>query len=94
MRTSLALAMLSVIISQLLRLQHTENPNKDIGFFAISVPLASICTVAAAIVQLLGCYRFWRQQNAMLRGKIHAGGWEINAIGVIMLLVRCFFQAH
>ena len=39
------------------------------------------------VILLLGAYRFWRQQNAILRGKVHAGGWEVNAIGVTVLMV-------
>lgn len=90
LRTSLAFSMLSVIIAQLFRLQHTENPDKELGFFIISIPLACICIGAAITVLLLGTYRFWRQQNAILRGKVHAGGWELNTIGAIILLV-CYF---
>ncbi|KAL6716030.1 hypothetical protein ACLMJK_006992 [Lecanora helva] len=87
MRTSLAITMLAVIIAQLFRLQHTSTPNKSLGFFVISTPLACICIAAAILVLLLGSYRFWRQQNAMLRGKVHAGGWEINAISAIVFMI-------
>ena len=80
--------MVAVLIAQLFRLQHTENPNKTLGYFVIGVPLACVFIVAALIVLLLGTYRFWRQQNAILRGKVHAGGWEINAIGVTVFMVR------
>ena len=87
MRTSLALSMASVIIAQLFRLEHAQNPNKTFGYFTLSIPLACVCIGAAFIVILLGAYRFWRQQNAILRGKVHAGGWEINAIGLTITLV-------
>ena len=39
------------------------------------------------IILALGTYRFWRQQNAMLRGKVHAGGWETNAVGILIVVV-------
>ena len=87
-RTSMALVMLGVIVAQLFRLQHTENPNRHIGYFVVGTPLAAILIIAGMSVLLLGAYRTWRQQNAMLRGKIHAGGWEMNAIGAVCLLVR------
>ena len=87
LRTSLALVVLSVILAQLFRLQHTERPDKTIGYFVLGIPLASVLIGAALVVQLLGTYRFWRQQNAMLRGKFHAGGWELNVIGVIYSVV-------
>jgi uncharacterized membrane protein YidH (DUF202 family) len=87
LRTSLALSMTAVIISQLFRLQHTESPNKTLGYYVLGTPLACVCIVAATIVLLLGSYRFWRQQNAMLRGKVHAGGWELNVVGITIFMV-------
>ena len=87
LRTSLALSMVSVIIAQLFRLQHAQNPNNVFGFFVLGIPLACVCIGAAIFVLLLGAYRFWRQQNAILRGKVHAGGWEVNAIGLTITLV-------
>lgn len=82
--------MVAVIIAQLFRLQHTETPNKTLGFFVLGIPLACVCIVAAIIVLLLGTCRFWRQQNAILRGKVHAGGWEMNSIGITVFMVRHF----
>lgn len=79
--------MIAVIIAQLFGLQHAESPNKIFGFFVLGIPLACACIVAAILVLLLGTYRTWRQQNAMLRGKVYAGGWEINAIGLVVLMV-------
>jgi len=93
LRTSLALSMVAVIIAQLFRLQHVETPNRVFGFFALGIPLACVCTGAAIVVLLLGAYRFWRQQNAMLRGKIHAGGWEMNAIGMTVFMVCLAVEA-
>ena len=80
--------MVSVIIAQLFRLEHAQNPDKVFGFFVLGIPLACICIGAAMVILLLGAYRFWRQQNAILRGKVHAGGWEMNVIGLTVALVR------
>ncbi|KAL8805378.1 MAG: hypothetical protein Q9223_005463 [Gallowayella weberi] len=92
LRTSLALAFLGVYIAQLFRLQHVENPNPLFGFFVLGIPLSCICTGAAIFVNLLGAYRFWRQQNAMLRGKIQCGGWEVYAtIGTVLAVVLMLF---
>ena len=88
LRTSLALSMLAVVIAQLFRLQHSEAPSKTLGFFVLGIPLACVLIVAAMLVQVLGTIRFWRQQNAILRGKVHVGGWELNAIGVTVFTVR------
>lgn len=78
--------MLGVIIAQFLRLQRSENPDPNFGFFVSGIPLASICIIAAVIVLLVGTFRFWRQQNAILRGKVYAGGWEIATIFVTSLM--------
>ena len=87
LRTSMALSMVSVIIAQLFRLEHVQNPDKVFGFFVLGIPLACICIGAAIVVLVLGAYRCWRQQNAILRGKVHAGGWDVNAIGLMVVLV-------
>ena len=87
LRTSLALAFGAVVIAQLFRLEHTENPDRILGYFVLGIPLACLFLAAAIVVLLLGFYRFWRQQNAMLRGKIHAGGWEMNTIGLVVFFV-------
>lgn len=80
--------MQGVIISQLFRLQHIENPNQTIGYFALGIPLAVTMIAAGILVMLFGAYHTWRQQNAILRGKVHAGGCEVIAVGVVCLLVR------
>ncbi|KAI4234408.1 MAG: hypothetical protein LQ349_003815 [Xanthoria aureola] len=92
LRTSLALAFLGVFIAQLFRLQHSENHDPVLGFFVLGIPLSCICTGAAIFTNLLGAYRFWRQQNAMLRGKILCGGWEVFATvaTVLVTLITLF----
>lgn len=87
LRTSLALSMTGVTIAQLFRLQHSYNPEKDFGFFVTGTPLAACFIIAAIIVLSLGAIRFWRQQSAIVRGKVIAGGWEINVIMIGAILV-------
>lgn len=87
-RTSLAFAVLGVTIAQLFRLQNSPAPNTASGFFVLGIPLASVCHGTALIFTILGAHRFWRQQKAMARGKIWAGGWEMAAAGAISVLVR------
>lgn len=87
-RTSLALAFLGVFIAQLFRLQHTEHHDPVFGYFVLGIPLSCLCTGAAICVNLLGACRFWRQQNAVLRGKVLSGGWEILATLAVVLVVR------
>lgn len=87
LRTSLALAMAGVIIAQLFRLQHTANPNLNLGFFVLGIPLAAVFIGFGMVVLLIGAFRFWRQQNAIIRGKVYAGGWEITAIMVFSIIL-------
>ena len=62
-------------------------PNPIIGFYVLGIPLAACFIGLAILVLLLGAVRFWRQQSAMVRGKVYAGGWEINTIMVLSSLV-------
>ncbi|MCJ1477573.1 hypothetical protein MMC13_006246 [Lambiella insularis] len=86
MRTSLAFAILGISMAQLFRLQNQETTNPTFGPFDLAIPVASVCIGCAMVITVLGSWRFWRQQNALARGKIHAGGWEINSIAVFGLL--------
>ncbi|PGH28698.1 hypothetical protein GX50_08567, partial [[Emmonsia] crescens] len=88
-RTSLAFAFQGVLIAQLFSLQNRQKPDTAFGFYAVGRPLACACHACAIAVAAVGAHRFWRQQNALARGKVHAGGWELNlsgmcAIGMIM----------
>ena len=83
----MALTMIGVFIAQFFRLQHAEQPNMVFGYYVLGIPLAVICIGGSMVILALGVYRFWRQQNAMLRGKVHAGGWETSAVGLLILVV-------
>jgi uncharacterized membrane protein YidH (DUF202 family) len=77
LRTSLVLSMLGVLIAQLYRLQHSPSPGVIFGYYVLSLPLSILFQCAAILVLGLGCIRFYRQQAAMARGKVHAGGWDL-----------------
>jgi len=81
LRTSVTLAILSVMIAQLWMLEHSVDPSKTFGYYLLSKPLAVIFQGAAICVILAGSIRFLRQQNAMAIGRVHGGGWEINFVG-------------
>ncbi|KAL5346231.1 hypothetical protein ACLOAV_008499 [Pseudogymnoascus australis] len=92
LRTSQAMSMLGVIISQLFTLQKTINPDPHIGYFITGKPLGAVCQGAAMVTLMLGTFRWWRQQNAITRGKALAGGFELTLIGLLILLLclACF----
>lgn len=88
LRTSLAFAQLGVIVAQLFRVQHAPSPSDQLGFFLLGKPLAGTCYGIAIFIALNGFARFWKQQNAMVQGKIWAGGWEAVILWIIVLIVR------
>ncbi|KAJ5462384.1 hypothetical protein N7530_010589 [Penicillium desertorum] len=83
-RTSLVVAQQGVLIAQLFRLQAAEALADRLGFRRVGTPLSVACHCVAILVALVGAYRFWRQQNAIARGRIFAGGWELNSVGVLL----------
>ena len=82
--------MLGVIISQLFTLQKAISPDPHLGYFVTGKPLGAICQGAAMVTLMLGTFRWWRQQNAITRGKALAGGFELTLIGLLVLLVSPF----
>ncbi|KAL3423484.1 hypothetical protein PVAG01_05231 [Phlyctema vagabunda] len=91
LRTSLALSMIGITVAQLFRLQHAPTPNSTFGYFVLSKPLACICQGAAIYTLLIGAFRTWRQQNAMVRGKAISGGFELIFLGAGIFTILCMF---
>ncbi|OQE07065.1 hypothetical protein PENVUL_c015G09115 [Penicillium vulpinum] len=83
-RTSIAVTQQGVLIAQLFRLQAADALADRLGFRQVGTPLSVACYCVAILVALVGAYRFWRQQSAIARGKIYAGGWELNTVGILM----------
>ena len=83
LRTSLTLVVLGIIVTQLFRLQHVVHPDQQLGYYKIAVPLGCTCIIAGIIILLAGASRFWRLQNALVRGKVLAGGWEVYLTWII-----------
>ena len=88
LRSGQAFSMLGVFIAQLLRLNPAPHPNPRIGFFAVSVPLASACQIMAIIVTLIGSMRFIKYQKHMALGLALSGGWEVGVVGSLTMMVR------
>ncbi|KXG52085.1 uncharacterized protein PGRI_083690 [Penicillium griseofulvum] len=83
-RTSLVITQQGVLIAQLFRLQAAEAVADRLGFRKVGTPLSVACYCVGILVALVGAYRFWRQQGAIARGRIHAGGWELNSVGILL----------
>lgn len=80
--------MQGVLIAQLFRLQRSEAQEATkLTYYEVAIPLSIACHGVALVVVSIGAFRFWSQQNALFRGKVHAGGWELNSIGVLVFLV-------
>ena len=80
--------MQGVLVAQLFRLQRPAGPVNRLSFHEVGVPLSVACHCVAVIVAFIGAFRFWKQQNAMARGKIYSGGWELNSVGAFLFMVR------
>ena len=87
LHTSLSLAFLGTVVTQMLRLDHAPSTNPVFGFYVLGVPLACICISSAILTALLACVRFMRQQNAVVRRKCLAGGWEMYWAGGLTSMV-------
>lgn len=98
MRTAATFSIQGVLVAQLFRLQSSKSsgapggPSSRLKFASVAVPLSVAYQTCAILVALLGAYRFWRQQNAIARGKVLSGGWEIHGIGFMTFVVSCFFS--
>ena len=84
--------MTGVVTAQLFRLQHAPKPDPHFGYFRLGIPIAAAFNAGAIVVVLLGAIRFWRQQHALVRGFVIAGGWEIYTImaGSVLLVGALF----
>lgn len=84
--------MTGVLIAQLFRLQHAARPDPVFGFYVVGKSLSITFISMAIMVILVGAIRFLRLQNALLRGKALAGGWEVFLImgSCAILLVATF----
>lgn len=69
------------------RLQHVPHPNTTFGFYMIGKSLACTCQGAAIYLLMIGAFRTWRCQNALVRGKAIYGGFEIILLGIGVFLV-------
>lgn len=87
LRTSLALSTMGVTITQLLRLEHSLNPSPTFGYYVLGRPLGALFQVAAILLALIACHRYWRQQMSMARGKVWASGWELYSIFCLLVLL-------
>ncbi|KXG54632.1 protein of unknown function DUF202 [Penicillium griseofulvum] len=86
-RTSTVIAMQGVLVAQLFRLQQSLTKFDHLSFYEVAIPLSVACHAVAIVVALIGAFRFWRQQNAIARGKVYAGGWELNSVGILLFAV-------
>lgn len=85
------IAMQGVLIAQLFRLQQSTSPLDRLKFYEVGIPLSVACHCVAVLVAIIGAYRFWRQQSAISKGKVHAGGWELTWAGGLLFAVSSAF---
>ncbi|KAK2743196.1 hypothetical protein CKAH01_06906 [Colletotrichum kahawae] len=89
LRTGVAIAILGTIVAQLFTLQQADS---GFGYAMLGKPLATVCYGLSICTTMLGACRAWRLQNAMLRGKAIAGGFEVTSLAVgYLALILIFF---
>lgn len=76
--------MIGTTVAQLFSINHHDS---GFGYTAVGRPLAAACFVIAIATLLMGAVRTWRYQNAMIRGRALASGFEIHLIGISVSLV-------
>ncbi|KAF2858720.1 hypothetical protein K470DRAFT_204999, partial [Piedraia hortae CBS 480.64] len=87
LRTSLAVSMLGVVLTQLAALH-----NPGFRFSVTNKVMACVFQAVAAGITVLGGVRFFSQQNAMTRGKSRTGGWEmLSACGLVLMVISPSF---
>jgi uncharacterized membrane protein YidH (DUF202 family) len=80
-RTSAAFSMQGVLVAQLFRIRETRKSR--FNFYSVGIPLSVAFHSCAILIALLAAHRFWRQQGAIARGKVYAGGWELNITSLL-----------
>lgn len=85
--TSLSVSMSGVLIAQLFRLQNPANPDLTTQYLVLGHSLGAACQAVAVVLALIGAHRYWRQQHALTRDKVRAGGLEVALSAIAVLLV-------
>ena len=88
LRTGLALAMSSVLISQYYTLSINSITPGTLGAQNIGVPLGCAFLIWGMVINIIGAVRFLRMQNSMLRDKAIIGGWDLLLEGLGVGVVR------
>lgn len=86
-RTSLALAFVSVIISQSYTLSPTLPTPDKFGILRAGKSLSSLFIMWAMVVALVGAVRTFRIQSLLLQGRTVAGGWDLVVEGAGIAVV-------
>lgn len=87
--------MQGVLIAQLFRLQRFPSQEQsNLSYFEVAVPLSVTCHGIALVIALIGAFRFWRQQTAIVGGSVRAGGWELNSTALMISLVSISAQCY
>jgi hypothetical protein len=86
--------MTGVLTAQIFRLQRVANPDPHFGFYVIGRPLSILFMSMGIVVVLVGALRCWKLQNALVRGKAQAGGWEVLLVMGLSILVSGLGDAY
>ncbi len=79
LRTSVGLISFGVVTTQLFVLKDVDPKKGKI--------LGAVMSCGGAIVLLLGCVRYFRQQRLLTQGKALSGGWHHQVLIIVLLVI-------
>ena len=77
-------------MAQLFVLNHKANPNPSFGFHVLGKPLAATLVSLSLGLTLLGWWRWYNWQRNTMNGVCVVGGWELEGVLFVMMLVGFF----
>ena len=80
-------ALLGTVVAQLQVLNHKPNTNPTFGYYVLGKPLAAALISFSIAFSIMGWWRWYTWQRNTIRGEVVVRGWELQTVGLIMMLV-------
>lgn len=79
LRFSMSLSSTGVIIAQMSQVQRAVHPDRERQwkYYILGVPQGCICQGVAILFVVIGALRFFRSEQALLRGRARTNGWDL-----------------
>jgi len=80
-------ALVATVVAQLHLLNHKPNPSPTFGYYVLGKPLAVALVAFSIGLSIMGWWRWYTWQRNTIRGKVVVKGWELQSVGLAMMLV-------